>query len=222
MTRIEQLISEIEEYIDGCKAQPFTNNKKIIVDKDEMEELLVELRLRIPDEIKKYQKIISNKEAILASAQEEADKTVSSARSEADGILADAQAQAAGIVEESQQHSAEMVSEHEVMQQAYQQANQVVDEASAQAQKLVDDAVNDSDNIREGAIRYTDEMLGSLQAIIQKAMEQIGERYDSMMSSLHSTYEVVTGNRNELQLPAGEAAAASEGKKDELNTDMLG
>ena len=94
MTRIEQLISEIEEYIDGCKAQPFTNNKKIIVDKDEMEELLVELRLRIPDEIKKYQKIISNKEAILASAQEEADKTVSSARSEADGILADAQAQA--------------------------------------------------------------------------------------------------------------------------------
>ena len=213
MTRIEQLISEIEEYIDGCKAQPFTNNKKIIVDKDEMEELLVELRLRIPDEIKKYQKIISNKEAILASAQEEADKTVSSARSEADGILADAQAQAAGIVEESQQHSAEMVSEHEVMQQAYQQANQVVDEASAQAQKLVDDAVNDSDNIREGAIRYTDEMLGSLQAIIQKAMEQIGERYDSMMSSLQSTYEVVTGNRNELQLPAGEAAAASEGKK---------
>ena len=26
MTRIEQLISEIEEYIDGCKAQPFTIN----------------------------------------------------------------------------------------------------------------------------------------------------------------------------------------------------
>ena len=52
MSRIEQLISEIEEYIDGCKAQPFTNNKKIIVDKDEMEELLVELRLRTPDEIK--------------------------------------------------------------------------------------------------------------------------------------------------------------------------
>ena len=114
-----------------------------------------------------------------------------------------------------------MVSEHEVMQQAYQQANQVVDEASAQAQKLVDDAVNDSDNIREGAIRYTDEMLEP-SGIIQKAMEQIGERYDSMMSSLQSTYEVVTGNRNELQLPAGEAAAASEGKKDELNTDMLG
>ena len=27
MSRIEQLISEIEAYIDGCKSQPFTNNK---------------------------------------------------------------------------------------------------------------------------------------------------------------------------------------------------
>ena len=35
--------------------------------KKELEELLVELRLRIPDEIKKYQKIISNQEAILSA-----------------------------------------------------------------------------------------------------------------------------------------------------------
>ena len=58
MSRIEQLISEIEEYIDSCKFQALSNSK-IIVNKEEMEELLVELRMRIPDEIKKYQKIIS-------------------------------------------------------------------------------------------------------------------------------------------------------------------
>jgi hypothetical protein len=57
MSRIEQLIGEIEEYIDSCKYQPLSNTK-IIVNKEVMEELLVELRLRVPDEIKKYQKII--------------------------------------------------------------------------------------------------------------------------------------------------------------------
>ena len=62
MSRIEQLISEIEEYIDSCKFQALSNSK-IIVNKEELEELLVELRLRIPDEIKKYQKIISQQEA---------------------------------------------------------------------------------------------------------------------------------------------------------------
>ena len=66
MSKIEQLISEIEAYIDECKPQPFTNNKKIIVEKDVIDELLVELRMRTPDEIKKYQKIISNKDAILS------------------------------------------------------------------------------------------------------------------------------------------------------------
>lgn len=46
MSRIEQLISEIEEYIDSCKFQALSNSK-IIVNKEEMEELLVELRMRI-------------------------------------------------------------------------------------------------------------------------------------------------------------------------------
>ena len=59
MSRIEQLIGEIEEYIDSCKFQPLSSTK-ILVNKEELEELLVELRLRIPDEIKQYQKIISN------------------------------------------------------------------------------------------------------------------------------------------------------------------
>lgn len=67
MSRIEQLIGEIEEYIDSCKFQPLSNTK-ILVNKEELEELLVELRLRIPDEIKKYQKIISNQDAILNEA----------------------------------------------------------------------------------------------------------------------------------------------------------
>ena len=61
MSRIEQLITEIEEYIDSCKFQPLSTTK-IIVNKEELDELLGELRLRIPDEIKQYQKIISNQE----------------------------------------------------------------------------------------------------------------------------------------------------------------
>ena len=63
MSKIEQIITEIEEYIDNCKFQPLSTSK-IIVNKDEIDELLAELRLRTPDEIKKYQKIIANKDAI--------------------------------------------------------------------------------------------------------------------------------------------------------------
>ena len=94
-SRIEQLIDEIEDYIESCKPK-FMSSTEIIVNKDEIDELLRELRMKTPDEIKRYQKIISNKDAILADAQ-----------SKADAIIADAKTQAQ-----------QMDSESEVMQQA--------------------------------------------------------------------------------------------------------
>ena len=48
-SRIEQIIEEIEEYIDGCKYQALSSSK-IIVNKDELEELLNELRSKTPEE----------------------------------------------------------------------------------------------------------------------------------------------------------------------------
>ena len=50
-SRIEQLIDEIEDYIDGCKYQPLSKTN-IIVNKEEIDELLRELRMKTPDEIK--------------------------------------------------------------------------------------------------------------------------------------------------------------------------
>ena len=94
-SRIEQLIDEIEEYIDGCKYQTFSDTK-IIVNKEEIDELLRELRMKTPDEIKRYQKIISNKEA----------------------ILNDARAKAEALINEATLHTNQLINEHEIMQQA--------------------------------------------------------------------------------------------------------
>ena len=74
-SRIEQLIDEIEDYIDGCKYQPLSKTN-IIVNKEEIDELLRELRMKTPDEIKRYQKIIANKEAILNDARSKAEALI--------------------------------------------------------------------------------------------------------------------------------------------------
>lgn len=175
MSRIEQLIGEIEEYIDSCKFQPLSNTK-ILVNKEELEELLVELRLRIPDEIKQYQKIISNQEAILNEAK----------------------TQANAMIQEATVQTNELVNEHEIMQRAYAAANQVVEEANAQAQSIVDAAVNDANSIRQSAIQYTDDMLRSMQNLLSHTMEGAQTRFESFMSSLQSSYDIVTSNRAEL------------------------
>lgn len=175
MSRIEQLIGEIEEYIDSCKFQPLSNTK-ILVNKEELEELLVELRLRIPDEIKKYQKIISNQDAILNEA-----------RAQADAMVAEATAQ-----------TNELVNEHEIMQKAYAEANRVVEDAQTQAQAIIDQAVNEANGIRQASINYTDDMLNSLQTIITHSMEGAQSRFDAFISSMQSSYDIVSSNRGEL------------------------
>ena len=176
MSRIEQLIGEIEEYIDSCKYQALSNNTKIIVNKEELEELLVELRLRVPDEIKQYQKIISNQDAILNEARYQADN----------------------MIQEATAQTNELVNEHEIMQRAYATANQIVEDAKIQAQSIIDAAVGDANNIRQGAILYTDDMLRNAQNIISNTMGDAQERLGSFLSAMQSSYDVVTANRNEL------------------------
>lgn len=214
MSRIEQLISEIEEYIDSCKFQALSNTK-ILVNKEELEELLVELRLRIPDEIKKYQKIISNQDVIISEAQAQAQSILSEAQTNADETLTNARTEAETLTTQARAQTTELVNEHEIMQQAYTHANEVVEEANAraqaildqastQAQSIVDHAVADANNIRQGSIQYTDDILSSLQSIISHSMEGAQGRFDAFMASMQSSYDIVSSNRNELTMPAQE------------------
>ena len=174
-SRIEQIIEEIEEYIDGCNYSPLSK-KNIVVNKEEIEELLRELRMKTPDEIKRYQKILANKDA----------------------ILADAQAKAEAIVNQANLQLNEMISEQEIMKQAYAQANAVVEAATAQAQQILNSAAADANEIRMGAMQYTDSMLANMQSIIQNTMESYNSRYASLINSLNGYYEMIAENRQEL------------------------
>ena len=174
-SRIEQIIEEIEEYIDGCSYQPFSK-KNIVVDKEEIEELLRELRMKTPDEIKRYQKILANKDA----------------------ILNDAQAKAEAIVNQANLQLNELISEQEIMKQAYAQANAVVEAATLQEQEILNSAAADANEIRTGAMQYTDSMLANMQSIIQNTMESYNSRYASLINSLNGYYEMIAENRQEL------------------------
>ena len=175
MSRIEQMISDIESYIDNCKFQPLSNTK-IIVNKEQLEDMLNELRLKTPEEVKKYQKILNNKDAIIADAKEQAET----------------------IVNAAQIRTEELINEHEIMQRAYAQANEIIEQAQAQAQTIVDNAVADANSVRQGSIQYTDDMLKSLQTIMNHTMEGAQGRFDAFMNSMKSSYDIVSSNRKEL------------------------
>ena len=53
-SKIEQVIDEIEEYLDRCKFVMLSSTN-ISVNKEEIEELISELRSKTPEEIRRYQ-----------------------------------------------------------------------------------------------------------------------------------------------------------------------
>ncbi len=192
-SKIEQLIDEIEEYIDSCKPQ-LLSSTNIIVNKDEMEDLLRELRMKTPEEIKRYQKIISNKEA----------------------ILNDARIKAENMINEATAHTTELVSEHEIMLQAYEQANAVISDATAQAQAILDNATMEANQVRMAAMQYMDDMLAHLEELVASASQASSAQYMNLITSLNQYHDIIVSNRSELnppEEPASEEIPAADGEE---------
>lgn len=210
-SKIEDIIDEIENYIDECKPSAFSSSK-IIVNRDEIETLLQELRTKTPDEIKKYQRMIANREQILADAKAKADE----------------------IINQAHVQNNELVSEHQIMQQAYAQANEVILIAQKNAQEKIDRATEDANNIRMGAIAYTDELLANIQTILANSIETTKSHNESFLATMQTYLDTVDANRASLvpdtinegvNDPAALDAGASESSiKEEhvSNSDLTG
>ena len=209
-SRIEQIIGEIEEYVDSCKFQPLSTTK-IVVNKEEIEELLRELRLKTPDEIKRYQKIIAQKDKIINNK---------------DAILEDAQTKADALIADAQARAQELVTQHEIMQKAYAQANDTINAANKQAQEILDSATQDANSIRLSAITYTDDMMANIGSVLNTTLEDAGVKYKTFIDSLQSCLDVVNHNRQELAPQTAQAAAITgsyhdnDGAKDD-DDDLL-
>ncbi len=175
MSRIEQLIEDIYEFVESCKMQPLSQTK-VIVPKDQLYDLLDELRLRTPDEIKRYQKIIANRDA----------------------IIADAEQRALQIQAEAKEKAKALVNENEIMQQAYYQANEMVSSASAQAEAMLKSANEDAEQIRTGALAYTNEILGEVEGILSDAYESSKVKCEALVNALKGNLDIVVNNKREL------------------------
>lgn len=99
---ILHLVDRLEELFNESRSVPFTHS--VIVDEDLMLDIIDQMRVSIPEEIKKAQQLLAQKDRILAQAQEEANRTLALAREksetvvERDSIVQAAQARAEQII----------------------------------------------------------------------------------------------------------------------------
>lgn len=177
-SKIEQLIDEIEDYIDSCKNQPLSNTK-IVVNKDEIKALIRELRQKTPEELSKYQKIVSNQQAILNEAKKKAE----------------------ALINDAAQQTSEMLNQNSIMKQAYAQADEVVKVAWAQANEIVTKATIEANEYRNAIVEYTDNLLANYEYVVGQTLNVTKNHYESFYSQISQFHETVVQCRMELNPP---------------------
>jgi cell division septum initiation protein DivIVA len=93
---ILHLVDRLEELFNESRPIPLTHN--VIINEDKILDIIDQMRVTIPDEMKKAQQVLTQRDRVLAQSQEEANRTLSMAREKSEQMLErDSLAQAAKV-----------------------------------------------------------------------------------------------------------------------------
>jgi vacuolar-type H+-ATPase subunit H len=142
---ILQLIDRLEELFNESKSIPLTRN--VMVDEDRMLDIIDQMRIAIPEEVKKAQQLLGQRDRVLAQAQEEANRTLEIARQKAD----------------------QLASKEIVMQEAQRRADQILVQARADAENVRSDAddyvMNSLTQLQDELERITNQVINGLRVV---------------------------------------------------------
>lgn len=129
---IEEVLDQLDELIDRSWSLPLTGGR-CVVDADKVRELLDDIRLNMPTEIRQAQSIVADRTEIVEEAHKEAEQ-----------IIARAEKRAAALVEEE-----------EIVRQSKNKAQEIAQAAQQQAFEMRQSAKEFVDNI----LRVSEESL---------------------------------------------------------------
>ena len=100
------LLETLEDILERGKNLPFS--AKVLVDRNEILDLIKEIRLKLPDELKQAKWIKEERERIMSEARKDADD----------------------IVKEAEKRIISMIDEHEITKKAYEKKDEIIEGAN--------------------------------------------------------------------------------------------
>ncbi len=119
------LLETLEEALEKSKTIPFSD--KVVVDKEEFLDIIKEIRIKLPDELKQAKWVKEERARIMVEAQKEADD----------------------IVKEAENRIISMIDEHEITRKAYEQKAQIIETANEMAREISKGTKDYADNLLE-------------------------------------------------------------------------
>ena len=146
------LLEALEDILERSKTVPFT--EKSINQKDQFLDIIKEIRLKLPDELKQAKWIKEERERIIAEAQKDAD----------------------AIVKEAENRIISMIDEHEITKKAYDKKTEIIADANEMFREITQGTNTYVDgflaNIENNMIELG-KTLNGVEMSIQNALETI-------------------------------------------------
>ena len=136
---ILNLLEKIEDIIEEASKLPLSN--KVMIDKEEVLEVINEIRLKMPDEINRASWVAKERQRILNEAQSEADE----------------------LIEKVKEQQKYLVEESEITREAQQYAKQLIEDAERKANDMKIGAYTYSDEILSSLEGKIKEVIGIIE-----------------------------------------------------------
>ena len=120
------LLESLEDLLEKSRGVPFSN--KCIMDKDEVLDIIKEIRLKLPDELKQAKWVKEERQRILVEAQKEADD----------------------IIKEAENRIISMIDEHEITRKAYEKKVEIIETANEMSREISKGTKDYADNVLAG------------------------------------------------------------------------
>ncbi len=152
MADIVYLIDRLEEVLNEGFRVPFTSSA--VIDEEAFLDLVDQMRIAIPNEIREAQRILQERERILAEARQEAERIVAEARLQAQKMVEEQ-----AILEQARRRAQEIEAEaaraaEEVRQGADQYAMEVLEGLQAELYRILRTVENGLNTLKEqGGVR---------------------------------------------------------------------
>ena len=120
------LLETIEEMLNKSASIPLT--KKSLVDRDELIDVVKEIRLKLPDELKQAKWVKEERQKILVDAQKEANQ----------------------LIKEAENRIISMIDEHEITRKAYEKKVEIIETANEMSREISKGTKEYADSVLAG------------------------------------------------------------------------
>jgi cell division septum initiation protein DivIVA len=162
-------INELEEVIESSPSPRFGGNTdRRIIDMEEIFNLLGDLKVTIPEDVRKADSIISDAKNITAKAESYATELVNNAQARADAIISEAESKKNGIIATAEANASSIIAEAEAKRENLLDEHDIMLEAEHRADLLERKAEYNAKRVYDNAKEYADGVLGSLMQFLEE------------------------------------------------------